>query len=589
MKIKIEDLENDLEMVINKYNELIAKYNALINKKNIDDNKTLINRLTNRNNNILLNSIKKRLNNKIANAIINHSHEKNFNKITYNNNYIKQKKLKNKQIKNISLIGNNKNINSFDNDYIINLRKENDILKKLLITYKETINLSKGKNHFNNNNRSQRFTNQLTNSINKNNSRDHQKTGSKNKISGKSPTLFIIDKINNSLVPIKSLAGNSITHVSKNKLKSDIPKNNKAFNTINANIIHQNIIKKHNTYVSSILDRDPRINMNKKIMTNKLSKNKDFLIKEKINSNINYSYNLSKEKSLIKYTPKNITGPKSNESFFAHTNYNIKNETKNHNKLNSFKKLELDNENNYINLNINDSKNNTISHYFYNDNCNNNENNINLINRINTETNNTFNSTINNIFNNNLIINRNTEHKLGNKFRLMKEFKTEEENINLNGNNENYYSNNINKIKINRKNIFYKKSQNSLRDAIIINQTLNQTNDKENIFKTKINNQIMNAKAFNNNIKNSLILDNKNINNKNSMILNSNSKKLSNKLPLNKNNKILEKTSRITNLRNDKLKMQSKTINNISNFNNCNYIYLLNNGEKYVKINKQYI
>ena len=208
MKIKIEDLENDLEMVINKYNELIAKYNALINKKNIDDNKTLINRLTNRNNNILLNNIKKRLNNRIANAIINHSHEKNFNKITYNNNYIKQKKLKNKQIKNISIIGNNKNINSFDNDYIINLRKENDILKKMLITYKETINLSKGKNHFNNNNRSQRFTNQLTNSINKNNSRDHQKTGSKNKISGKSPTLFIIDKTNNSLVPIKSLTGN---------------------------------------------------------------------------------------------------------------------------------------------------------------------------------------------------------------------------------------------------------------------------------------------------------------------------------------------------------------------------------------------
>lgn len=588
MKIKIEDLENDLEMVVNKYNELINKYNALVNKKNIDENKTLINRLTNRNNNILLNNIKKRLNNKITNSMINYSHEKNFNKIIYNNNYIKQKNLKNKQIKNISIIGNNKNINSFDNDYINNLKKENDILKKLLITYKETINLSKGKNNFNNHNRSQRFTNQLTNSINKNNSRDHQKTGSKSRISRKSPTLFVMDKINNSLVPIKSLAGNSITHVSNNKLKSDIPKNNKAFNTINANIINNNIIKKHNTYVSSILGRDPRNNITKKIMTNKLSKNKDFLIREKIN-NINSSYNLSKEKSLNKYTPKNMTGPKSNESFFASTNYNLKNETKNHNKLNSFKKLELDNENNYINLNINDSKNNTISHYFYNDNSNNIENNINLINRINTETNNTFNSTINNTINNNIIIHRNTEHKLGNKFRLMKEFKTEEENINLNRNNENFYSNKLNKIKINRKNIFYKKSQNSLRDAMNINQKLNETNDKENIFKTKINNQIMNAKAFNNKIKNSLLLNNKNINNKNSMILNSNSKILSNKLSLNKNNKILETTSRIATLRNDKIKMQSNTINNISNFNNCNYIYLFNNGEKFVKINKQYI
>ena len=585
MKIKIEDLENDLEMIVTKYNELIIKYNSLISKKNIDENKTLINRLTNRNNNILLNNIKKTLNNRITNSIINHSHEKNFNKITYNNNYIKQKKLRNQQIKNISIIGNNRNINSFDNDYINNLKKENDILKKLLITYKETINLSKGKNKFNNNNRSQRFTNQLTNSIKKNNSREHQKAGSKNKISGKSPTLFVMDKINNSLIPIKSLAGNSITHISNKKLKSDISKNNKAFNTINANIFNQNIIKKHNTYVSSILGRDLRNNITKKIITNNLSKNKDILIKEKIN-NINSSYNLSKEKSLNKYTPKNMTGPKSNESFFAHTNYNLKNEAKNHNKLNSLKKLELDNENNYINLNINDSKNNTISHYFYNDNSNNNENNINLINRINTETNNTYNNAINNTINNNLIIHRNTEHKLGNKFRLMKEFKTEEENIHINGNNENYYSNNINKIKINRKNIFYKKSQNSLRDAMNINQTLNETNDKENLFKTKIYNQIMNAKAFNNKIKKSLILDNKNINNKNSMISNSNSKKLNNKLSLNKNSRILEKTSR---LRNDKLKMQSNTINNISNFNNCNYIYMFNNGEKFVKINKQYI
>ena len=585
MKIRIEDLENDLEIVLTKYNDLISKYNALINKKNTDENKALINRLANRNN-FLLNNIQKRINNRITDAIINHSQEKNFNKITYNNNYIKQKKLKNKQIKNISLIGNNKNINSFDNDYINNLKKENDILKKMLITYKETINLSKGKNRFNNN-RSQRLTSPLTNSIIKNNSRGHQKAGSKNKISGKTPTLFIMDKINNSLVPIKNLTGNSITQVSNNKLKSDIPKNNKAFNTINANIVNHNIIKKYNTYVSSILGQDPRNNITKKIMTNKLNKKKDFLIKEKI-ININNSCNLSKEKSLNKYTPKKITGPKSNQSFFANTNYNLKNEIKNHNKLNSFKKLELDNENNYINLNINDSKNNTISRYFYNDNCNNNENNINLINRINTETNNTFNSTFNNATNNNMIIHRNTEHKLGNKFRLMKEFKTEEENILFNGNNENYYSNNINKIKINRKKIFYKKSQNSLRDVININQALNETSDKENLFKTKINNQIMNAKAFNNKLKKSLILENRNINNKNSMIFNNN-KKLNNKLSLNKNNQILEKASRIINLRNDKLKMQSKTINNISNFNNCNYIYLFNNGEKYIKINKQYI
>ena len=34
---------------------------------------------------------------------------------------------------------------------------------------------------------------------------------------------------------------------------------------------------------------------------------------------------------------------------------------------------------------------------------------------------------------------------------------------------------------------------------------------------------------------------------------------------------------------NDKAKSQNNTINNISNFNNCNYIYLFNNGEKLTK------
>ena len=43
---------------------------------------------------------------------------------------------KEKKIKNISIIGNNKNINSFDNDYISHLKKENDILKNIIKTYK---------------------------------------------------------------------------------------------------------------------------------------------------------------------------------------------------------------------------------------------------------------------------------------------------------------------------------------------------------------------------------------------------------------------------------------------------------------------
>ena len=35
-------------------------------------------------------------------------------------------------------------------------------------------------------------------------------------------------------------------------------------------------------------------------------------------------------------------------------------------------------------------------------------------------------------------------------------------------------------------------------------------------------------------------------------------------------------------------KKLNKTINNINNFSNCNYIYLLNNGDKFIKIKKQF-
>ena len=41
-------------------------------------------------------------------------------------------------------------------------------------------------------------------------------------------------------------------------------------------------------------------------------------------------------------------------------------------------------------------------------------------------------------------------------------------------------------------------------------------------------------------------------------------------------------------INNEQLKSQNNTINNINNFNSCNYIYLLNNGDKFIKINRQF-
>ena len=57
-------------------------------------------------------------------------------------------------------------------------------------------------------------------------------------------------------------------------------------------------------------------------------------------------------------------------------------------------------------------------------------------------------------------------------------------------------------------------------------------------------------------------------------------------LSLYQNQNEIEKMARMSTLRNNKLKNQNNTINNISNFNNCNYIYLFNNGERFV--NKQF-
>lgn len=561
-------MKNDLELVLRKYNELNEKYNSLINKKFPYEDKKTISRIPNKNN-ILLNNIRKKLNNRLNGVILNFPNLKNFN-IT-NANSIRNQKMKkviNKESKSNNQILPNKNAKSIDNDLIHSLKKENEMLKKIVLTYKRLNNkkslLTKEKIYYNN--RKQRLPEYLTNSINKNNSKDHSlksKISSKqsnNKITNKSPILFLKEKVNNSLSQNKNIAENQIINdssliLSKNKKWF---KNKKVFNTINTN--SHNNIKKHNTYVNKILKLEARKqtgshsknNIIKKNLNNKFkAERKELLLNDRYNSkSINNSNNISKGKNINKFTPKKES--KNSESFFNHTNYNMKNIPKKNNILNSTKKIDLGKK--FPNLKTEDIKNNIIRNYLYNNKSNNIEH-ANLFNRINTESiNNSHNNTISNT---NIISNENKEYKLGNKFRLMKDYKTGEENM-----TENTISSQ--KIKIDRNKISFKKSNISLQDSLILKKKLNEINDK--------NNQSL--------IKKKLKIDIKNKN----LIINNINKYKNNKLHLNfDNERIIGKNIKLSTLMNDKAKTQNNTINNISNFNNCNYIYLFNNGEKLTK------
>jgi hypothetical protein len=290
---------------------------------------------------------------------------------------------------------------------------------------------------------------------------------------------------------------------------------------------------------------------------NKLKvKCKDFLLNTKANTKIN----ISKEKNRNKFTPKNLI--KNKGSFFSHSNNNL---YKIENRLKSLKILDL--ELNSINVNK-DCKNNTASDYFFKN--HNKNNNPNRSKRLNTDFN----------VKNKKLIHRNTDIKITNKLRLIKEFKTEKDNMDKKERSKNilnieHYSKNK-KIIINKKNILSKKSKNNLVSSININKNIKSTNEENDKMKS---NQIIN-----NNLKNKYRLDN-NLNGCLSSININKKDKNEKNLFL---NHIKRKTPFIENsfIKNNPTK-NNNTISNISNFNNCNYIYLLNNGEKYIKTNKQ--
>ena len=561
LKIKIEDLKNDLELVLRKYNELNEKYNNLINKKLSEENRKTTSGILNKNN-ILLSNIRSRLSNRLNGVIINYSNLKNFNTINVNSiNDQKAKKINNKEIKSIPRFAN-KNEKSIDNDLIHSLKKENEMLKKIVTTYKRLNNkkslLTKEKIYYNN--REQRFPENLKTSINKTNSKEHSLKSkvsanhSKNKKTNKSPILFTREKTNNSLSQNKNNFENQIITDSSlilSKTKK-LSKNKKVFNTINNN--SHNIIRRHNAYLNNILKLEAKNNIIKKKINNKFkTKKKELLLNDRYNSkSINNSNNLSKEKNINKITPKKES--KNSQSFLDRTNYDIKSIPKKNNILNSTKKFNIGKK--FINLKTDDIKNNIIRNYLHNNKSNNIEH-VNLFNKINTESNNnSVNTTIYNT-NNNYFGNENKEHKLGNKFRLMKDDKTEEERM---------IGNTISskKVKIDRNKIFFNKSNISLQDSLILKKKINEICDK--------NYQSLIKKNFKIDIKNK------------NLIINNFNKYKNNKLHLNLDNeRIIGKNIKIKNLLNDKAKAQNNTINNISNFNNCNYIYLFNNGEKLTK------
>ena len=569
LKIHVEDLNNDLELIINKYNNLVKNYNLLKNKKN-ETSRNIKNDLNNNNSNNLSKN-KNNKNEKDSKVCPgNNSIGKNSNKVKINKQNLLNKK-------NISIIENSNNINCFDNDYISHLRKENEKLKRIIIKYE----CSRGKSiNYNNSRKSVNILKERSNLFkNKMSDRKKRPTSNNNSKEHSYFANYFSNKIkpNRNIINDKSLFMNQTNYSVKKKLNdsiinenhysikkvkklSNLNNDNQAYNTIsslnneylNDNNHNNSSIKKNRTCFHSI----NKNGKNRRMMNKLKVKCKDFLLNNKTNTKTN----ISKEKNKSKFTPKNII--KNKVSFFSHSNNNL---YKIKNRLKSLKILDL--ELNSININK-DSKNNTASDYFFkNHNKNNNQN---KSNRLNTDFN----------VKNKKLIHRNTDIKMTNKLRLIKEFKTEKDNLDKKEKSKNilnieYYSKN-NKIIINKKNLLSKKSKNNLVSSININKNIKNNNEENDKMKC---NQIINS-----NLKNKYRLDN-NLNGCLSSI-NINKKDKNEKILF--LNHIKRKTPFIENsfIKNNPTK-NNNTISNISNFNNCNYIYLLNNGEKYIKTNKQ--
>ena len=579
-----------MESAISDYNNLINHYNNLKNEKNNENIK-----IKDSNNNIK--DFNKNFNKSKAKTRIPSKEKNNDKKIG--------KFVINKKIKNILITENNKNANCLDSNYINNLKKENERLKNLIINYDYTnrkiinfnqkkIKLLKERKNIVNK-KSKKISEKKKRPISSNNSKDRSYLGKfynkkfkniQNNINNKSEIMLLMNKTNYSIVQknkFKDLIINE-KHLKKTNTNKNI--DTQFFNTISSikndeNYFSNKSIIKHHTSINSIKKSDVKKNTTNQKTTKKLKvkcKNNN----DKINNIGKSGYfpetsNIIKYKKIYKNTPKLNNEINTNRSFFSSSNNNNYNKIKN--RLKHLKVFDLNNNS----FNINFERTNSSERDYYSK-YNKNGKNKNLIksqiNKLKTEIN------INN--KSRLVIQRNTDNKKINKLKIIKESNTEKNDYYKNENNNNLLilnnekellCKNNNSIEIKKDNKTNKNSFSKIKKNIINNnlEEINNANKK----KLKIIKNINNHE-----IKKNILIDynilcgclslnniNKNINN-------------DSKLILNRKKKII--TNENSYIKTNPLKKLNKTINNINNFSNCNYIYLLNNGDKFIKTKRNF-
>ena len=544
---------------------------------------------------------------------LNNNNNASFNIKNINNKVLNPKLLnsnnfkeKTNIIKNIernfksSFLEKTKNINEFTT----HLKKENEKTKKLIIKYecinknKIRANILKEKTINNINRKNNTLSERKTRPISKKNSKDHsfimnyfkrkQKAhihhNNNFNLNNKSEILLFMNKINNTIMPKKKITADTIINDDSAIIKQNKIINNNFYNTIStvnneffnkiSNSNSSNVNKKNRTCINSSSKNGVKTNITNSRIINKLKvKCKQYLLNEKLkdaNSRERNGHFLN-DKILNKYTPKHIISNR--ESFISHSNNN-----KITNKLRSLHLIDFVNNlmgNNDLAVN----KNNTTTSYFSKDKK---KNNVikKQINRLNTDNNITN--------NNNLIIHRNN-FNIKNKLKMLKEFKTEKgvvfEKKNSNSNIINYISNiktenekfksEKHKTLINKQNIIPKKYKYSFNS--VNNNTENFRIIKKKFEMMNNDNKKLKKKLLSNNSSNNC-LSSKNINNK----IDYSDKKTD--IIHSKNISPFIGKSYINP---ELVKSQNKTINNINNFNSCSYIYLLNNGDKFIKINNR--
>ena len=565
LKLKIEELERDLETIYNKYNNQIKNYNKLLNRYEHEKNK----------NNSTLNNKKTQLSENLEVSFLNSSKE-NIN-----------------DQQNMLIKNNNENIQFFLRDFINNPRKKREQLKKLIITKGTNPNFYPKKKS----NTLKRPNNIIKEKSKKDSEKPkHSSTKKKKKESFYKTQTFnkkrFINELNDrSSILISKHKRYYLNHNSINNNTSTVimPKrklieltnknNNNFFNTVYNGNENKYKIKKNKTNINYLTTKGKNQSTHLEKSKNKLKdKSKQFVSNKNINL-IN-SNKKNGDKLYGRDTPKNKI--KFNEIFFYNTQENIN--KYNHNKLNKKNNLILDKNYN----NINDAQNNIKYIKTDNNNYNNIEEKLEE-KRLNKDINN----------GDNIIIsykNRDTHKKTKNK--IIKQNITERNNLKGKNLNDLFFLNKrfvASKLQKKPKNSKTKLSNPYMHKSLINSLRYNdfnrsKSNDKGiNRKKYLINNKIENYQFINNGKLNFARTMKNPSNNSASMSLGYFHKYIETETDLNifKEKLYSNKNRKIDLQKNGFIKNHKNTINNINNFNNCNYIYLFKDEEKLIKVKKK--